>query len=437
MLRFKTPQQVLSAELSFSRDKDEDFTNTYDTYYTPVNSTPSNRNEYENELDDSYSAQLDYVHPVSKDIKLETGYKGTYKKRDNDFRVENFDYQQNQYVSDLNSSNRFIYKEQIHGGYAIYTQQLGSFGFSLGTRVEQTIIKGELVSPNEIFDKSYIDFFPSASISQKLSKTSELQLSYARRVNRPRLRQLNPFVSVSMMGGSNSLQKGNPDLNPEFTDSYELSYIHYLPFATVTPSIFFRQTTDEIARSIELVDSNTTLTSFVNYNKSRFYGGEVLVNAQPFKIWSLNGTFSYYRSEVDATNLGSGLKNDGYSWSARGTSNLNLPEDFSLQVSYMYHGKRISAQGTFEPMQMLDAGLKKDLFDKKLSITLRVSDILNSGKFTANIFGENFSQVFERSRDSRNVFLNITYKFGQQEKKQERRKRNDNNDNNDDDGFDF
>ncbi len=437
MLRFKRPQQVLSAEVTFSRDKDEDFTNTFDTYYTPVNLTPSNRNEIENETDDSYSAQVDYVHPFTKDIKLETGYRGTYKKRDDDFRVEELDYNLNQYVTDYNYSNRFIYKEQIHGVYAIYTQQLGSFGFSLGTRAEQTIVNGELVNPSRLFKRSYIDFFPSASISQKLSKTSELQLSYARRVNRPRLRQLNPFVSVSMMGGSNSLSQGNPDLNPEFTDSYEFSYIHNLPFATVTPSIFLRETKDEIARSIELIDSVTTLTSFVNYNSSRSYGGELLLTSQPFKFWSLNGTFSYYKSEVDATNLGSGLKNSGYSWSARASSNLILPQEFSLQLSYMYHGKRISAQGTFEPMQMLDAGLKKDLFDKKLSVTLRVSDILNTGKFSANIFGENFSQVFERTRDSRNVFLNITYKFGQQEKKQDRKKRNENNDNNEDDGFDF
>jgi len=438
MLRFKTPQQVLTAEISYSRDKDEDLSNTYDTFIMPVNPTPENRNEIENEMEDEYTAKIDYVHPFNKDTRLEVGYKGDYEKLDNDFVREQFNYGTNQFETDFNSSNRFIYKEQIHGLYAIYLQQIEGFGFSLGARMEHTRINGELVNPSQIFDRNYTDFFPSASISQKLSKTSEIQLSYARRVRRPRTRMLNPFTSITMMGGSNSLQQGNPDLNPEFTDSYELSFIQYLPFATVTPSIFYRHTKDEIARTITLIDSITTLMSFVNYNKSSSYGGEVLVNSQPFKFWTLNGTFSYYKTEVDASNLGSGQENSGYSWSARGMTSFSLPADFGMQLSYFYHGKRISAQGSFEPFQMMDVSVKKDLFDKKLSVSLRVSDVFNTGKFRANITGDNFTQIFERSRDSRTLFLNLTYKFGQEDKKQNRKKReNNNNDDDSDDGMDF
>lgn len=440
MLRFKNPQQVLTAELSYSRDKDDDNSNAYDTYITPVITDPVNRNEISNEINDSYIAQLDYTHPFSKDAKLDAGYRGSYKKRDNDYTVELFDYPQNQFVVDPNSSNHFIYKEQIHAFYTIYTNKIKDFGFSLGARVEETIIKGELTNNGDNFNRSYIDFFPSASISQKLSKTSEIQLSYARRVNRPRLGQLNPFVSISMMGGTNSLSKGNPDLNPEFTDAIELSYIQYLPFATVTPTIFYRQTKDQIARSRTLLDSITTLTTFVNYNKSKSYGGELILNTNPVKFWSLNGTFSYYKTEVDATNLGSGLSNSGYSWSARAMSTLTLPSDMSLQMSYFYSGKNISAQGTFDPFTMFDAALKKDLFNKRLSITFKVSDIFNTAKFRANIYGTGFSETFERTRDSRTFFLNLSYRFGQDEKKGfdkgKGRKKNDDN-NNGDDGMDF
>lgn len=434
--RFKTPQQLLTVDLAFSRDKDEDNTNTFNTYVTPVNNTPENRNEYSNETDDAYTGQIDYTHPFGKDAKLETGYRGSYKKRDNDFRLDLFDYNTNQFVTDANQSNRFIYKEQLHAVYAIYTNKIGDFGFSLGTRVEQTIIKGELVNNSQTFDRSYIDFFPSASISQKLSKTSEIQLSYARRVNRPRTRQLNPFISVSFMGGANNLSQGNPNLNPEFTDSYELSYIHYLPFATITPSVFYRHTKDQISRSRTLLDSVTTLTTFVNYNSSKYYGGELILNAQPVKFWNLNGTFSYYKTELDATNLSSGLSNSGYSWTARAMSNLFLPMDFSMQLSYFYSGKNINAQGTFEPFSSFDAAVKKDLFDKKLSLTLRVSDLFDSARFKANLTGTNFIESFERRRDSRTVFFNITYKFGEQEKKQFDKKKRDNN-KDDDDGFDF
>ncbi len=442
MLRFKNPQQLFTADLSYSRDKDDEISNTYDTYVTPVVNDPANRNEFSNEINDSYTAKIDYTHPFGKDAKLETGYRGSYKKRDDDFRVELFDYPSNQFVTDYNSSNHFIYKEQIHALYGIFTDKIGDFGFSVGSRVEQTIVKGELTNNGQTFDRSYIDFFPSASISQKLSKSSEIQLSYARRVNRPRLGQLNPFVSVSNMGGTNNLSQGNPNLNPEFTDALEMSFIQYLPFATITPTVFYRQTKDQISRSRTLIDSITTLSTFVNYNRSKSYGGELILNANPVKFWSLNGTFSYYKTEIDASNLGSGLSNSGYSWSARAMSTLILPSDMSLQLSYFYSGKNISAQGTFEPFTMLDAAFKKDLFDKKLSLTFKVSDIFNTAKFKANIYGTGFSETFERSRDSRTFFLNISYRFGQDDKKgpdrnKGKKKDNNNNDDNGDDGMDY
>ncbi len=437
-LRFKKPAQVLSAEVSYSREKDDDITNAFSTYINPIVPNPKNRYEYSNELNDSYIAQLDYTHPFSKDAKLETGYRGSYKIRDNDFRVDQFNYTLNQYVTDNNLSNRFIYKEQIHAVYGIYTNKIGDFGFSLGSRVEQTIIKGELTNSGQSFDNSYIDFFPSASVSQKISKTSDIQLSYARRVNRPRPRQLNPFISVAMMGGTNNLQQGNPKLNPEFTDALELSYITYLEFATITPTLFYRQTKDQIARTRTLIDSVTTLTSFVNYNKSKSYGGELILNLQPVKFWSINNTFSYYKTEVDATNIGSGLTNSGYSWTARSMSTLTLPADMSLQLSYFYSGKNYSAQGTFEPFSMLDAAFKKDFFEKRLSITLRVSDIFDNAKFKANIKGTGFTETFERRRDSRTLFLNLTYRFGQQEKKSmDKGRKKDNNNRDSNDGMDL
>ena len=80
-LRFKKPQQVLTADFSFEKDKDDDFTNSFDTYISPVNNTPLNRKEYEKELDDSYSGQIDYVQPFSKDAKFETGIKTTLQKK--------------------------------------------------------------------------------------------------------------------------------------------------------------------------------------------------------------------------------------------------------------------------------------------------------------------------------------------------------------------
>jgi outer membrane receptor protein involved in Fe transport len=435
LLRFKNPKQTLSTDISYSRDIDDEVEKNFDMYILPVNNTPEKRNEYSYEIDDAVSGKLDYVHLVSKDIKLEAGYKGSYRKRDNDFSIENFDYNLNQFVTDFNQTNRFIYKEQIHALYGIYTQQLGSFSFSLGGRLEQTIINGELATTSQFFNRDYINFFPNVSLSQKITKTTEVQLSYSRRVNRPRHRHLNPFRS--QWGGSNNFSEGNPNLNPEFTDSYEFNFIQYFPWATITPGVFYRYTKDEISRQRTLLDSVSTLTTFVNLSSSKSYGGELIVSSQPARFLNINGTFSYYRTEVDATNLQDGLKNAASTWSARAMSTLTLPADLSLQVSYFYTGKRVTSNGTIDPFQSFDAAIKKDLFDKRLSLTLRASDIFNTAKFVVNIDDLHFHEYAERVRDSRGLYLNISYKFGQEEKKQSGKRKRENNQNEEEPDFDF
>jgi outer membrane receptor protein involved in Fe transport len=427
---FSNPKHVLSGEFSYERDKDDEAELNSELYNFPVNNTPGKRNEYSLEDDNDFSGRVDYEHPFSKDIKIETGLKLAYTKRDIDNRIENFDYSLNQFVTDYGETNRFIYKEQINAFYGIFTQQLGSFGYSAGARVEQTIISGELETGGTNFDRNYIDLFPSASISQKIGNSNELQLSYSRRVHRPRHRELNPFLSYN---GSNSYRQGNPNLDPEFTDSYEINFIKYLPWATITPGIFYRYTRNEISPQRTLIDSVTTLTMPVNLNNSRSYGGELIISSQPAGFLNINGTLSYFKTDVDANNIQYGLTNSASSWSARGMASVSLPAGIMIQLSYFYRGKRVTAQGTMEPFQMLNAAVKKDFFDKKLSLSLRVNDILDAAKFKIQFSDPLYNEVFERRRDSRTITLNLTYNFGQKDnEKQGRKKKNNNEDNNND-----
>jgi outer membrane receptor protein involved in Fe transport len=432
---FEKKNHVISAEISYSKDKDDKSEKFSDAYIFPVNNTPDKRNEYSIELNDAVSGKIDYVYPFSKNIKIEAGYRGSYIKRDIDFMVENYNYNLNQFETDYNQSNKYIYKEQIHALYGIFTQQIGGFGYSLGIRSEQTTTTGELQTNGERFDRNYVDFFPSASISQKLDKTSEVQLSYSRRIRRPKEKALNPFRTYM---GSNSYHQGNQNLNPEYSDSYEINFIKYFSWATLTPGIFYRYSKDGISPQRKLIDSINTLTMPVNMNNSVTYGGELIVNFQPVKFFSFNGTFNYFKTEVDAANLQSGLTNRSYSWSSRSLASLTLPSGFIVQMSYFYMGKRVTAQGTMDPFQSFDAGIKKDLFDKSLSISLRVSDIFNNSNFRVQFTDPDFYEEFERRRDSRTLMLNITYNFGQKDNKQNKGKKNNGDEkDNGDNGFGY
>ncbi|MGH2575734.1 MAG: TonB-dependent receptor domain-containing protein, partial [Ignavibacteria bacterium] len=420
--KFEKPNHLLTAEITYSKDKKDGDEDNIITYYTLSNQNPNKTKEFEHENNHNLSGQADYVLPFSKDSKLEAGYRGSYKQRDNDYELQRFDTNSNSYITDYNFTNRFIYKEHVEALYGIYTGKIWDLGFSAGMRAEGTFTKSELLNTNQNFDKKYFGIFPSASISYKLTKMSEIQLSYARRMNRPRPNQLNPFVKIS---DPNNYFSGNPDLNPEYTDTYELSFIQFLPSITITPTLFYRYTKDEIARIRTLIDSVTAMTTFVNYNKSENYGIELMLNTQPFKFWSLNGTFSYFNRMVDAANISQGLTNEGSSWTARGLTTVTFPLDINLQLAYFYSGKRFTAQGTVNPFRSLDAALKKDFFDRKLSVTFRVSDLFNTQKFVINISDPEFSEYRERKRDSRTFYLNVSYTFGDADKSQDKRRKKD------------
>lgn len=433
--KFKNPKQTLFGEISYSNSNEKEYLNSVETFYIPKNTTPGNLNTYQDNVSNLLNLQIDYEMPMGKDSKLETGYRGIFRENDNDFRSENYDYNSNIYVPDVLSTNRYIYDEGINAVYGIYSSKISDFSYTFGIRAEYTNTSGELVNNNGTTENNYFNVFPSASLSQKLTQTQEIQLSFSRRIARPGIRNLNPFVDQTDPA---NIRVGNPFLLPEFTNSYELSYINYFPFAVITPSLFYRNKTDEIARYRVVTDSNVTVTTFLNLNSSYTYGLDLIVNSQILKWWNVNGNFSFYQSEVNADNIMSGLTNETNSWSARASTSMNIPEIFDVQLSYFYTGERVSAIGIMQPMQSVDLSFNKNLFEGKMSIGLRVSDLFNSLEFVGKIKSDNYEQEFTRRRSSRAAFLSFTYNFGIKEKskdrkgkKQERKER----DNGGDEGF--
>jgi len=437
--KFKNPKNTLNAEISFNRHKDDEAVNIiqqdYSSVYIP-SGNPFLQNTYENSNNDILNAQMDYVHPFGKESKLETGWKALYRKTQSDYRSESYDYNQNSWIDNLNLNNDFIYKEQIYALYGIYTSKIKNFGYQLGVRLEQTITKGELTAVNSnTFDRNYLGVFPNINLSQKIGSSTEVQLSYSRRIKRPRHRFINPFTDYS---DPYNLRSGNPDLKPEYINSYELSFAQYLPGTVITPSVFYRKTNDMIARTIQLIDSITTLSTFSNDAKGDAYGVELVMTSSPLPWLNFNGNVSYFKNNVTGTGSLEGYKNNNSTWTGRFMTGLNLPAGFGMQASFNYQGAMVMPQGTLDPVYSFDAAVKKDLFDKRLTINFRISDIFKTQKFNANILGTGFTQSFTRERDSRTAYITLTYKFGTKEKQSPRdRKKNENDNNNDDSSPDF
>lgn len=423
-LKFKNPKQTLTSDFYFNKNNFDFDINVFQNWIFPT-SSPIQQDQLLNNTQNSFTGQVDYVQPFGENAKLETGAKGIYKDNNRDIKYENFNFATNLYEYDASQSNTFDYKEQVYALYGTFSSQYKGFSYSLGLRGEQSVGNAELATTGVKFDKNYSNLFPSASISQKLGTTEQIQVTYSRRINRPQMWALNPFrLSLD----PSNIFAGNPNLKPELIDSYELSFNKFFTTASITPSIFYRYTHDKIDRTRFLIDSNTTLTSYDNFSSSKSYGVELVGNATFFKFWNLNGSVSYYKTEVNAENIQVGLTNSDFTWSGRISSSMTLPNIASLQLSYYYSGKQAVAQGEMAPFQAFDISLRKSFFDNKLDVGLRFADVFKSQEFKVNVNDPSYTEVFTRGFDSRNVFLTLTWKFGTDNKQKSPPRRRQQND---------
>ncbi|MBV6477351.1 MAG: hypothetical protein HGGPFJEG_00089 [Ignavibacteria bacterium] len=421
-MTFKTPGKSLSSEAIYTRYKDNTYNNTTENIIYPKSSSePLLENRITDEVNDEGNFSIDYVNPFSKDSKLETGLKVVLRNNDKDFSVEKFDYSSNSYINDPSQSNIYAYNENIYALYAAYDAKINKFGIKAGLRAEQTDTKGDLKNTNQINKSNYFDLFPSLNLTQKFDETQELAFSYSLRINRPTVQMLNPFVIAF---DPYNYFSGNPDLKPEYVNSFELGYLKYFETITINPSIFYTHKKDQLSRTRELLDSNIALLTFDNYGNTENYGAELVLNAKPFEFISLNGSVSYYKNIIDATNLDSAYKNENYSWNGRISANMYLPMFADLGITYFYSGRNVFAQGVLEPFQSMDVSLKRDFFEKRVTLGLRVSDVFNTLKFDVKLNNtQNFQESFYRKRDSRALYFNLTYRFGNDSKIQEKKRR--------------
>lgn len=443
--KFEKRGQELSASFQYSNSienntlnivqRDLDFNNN------PLPGNNYRENDYTNERFDSYSIQADYTHPLKEDIanptktksKFEVGFKSLFRKTDSDFKVEDYDYTTNSFLPNNFLSNDFLYKEQIHAVYGTFDNNYKNFGYQIGLRLEEAITRSEQKVTNSVYDNNYFSWFPNIFMKQGISTTTEAQISFTRRINRPRLQNLNPFVDYS---DPQNLRYGNPYLKPEYINGVELGFVKYLTTVALTSSVFYRITEDVITRYIT-VDSNgiSTMTP-KNLNKATSYGLELIGNGSLTKWWYFNASASYFRTLLDGNLNSTELNNSGYSWTAKLVSNMTFPKIIDVQLSMFLQGKNVTPQGYTEPMFSADLAFKKDFLKKRIALGLRISDLFNTQKFGFNSNTSTFNTTFERRRDSRTLFLTFTYRMGTDEKKQQKKKPNQ-EENNDREGQEF
>ncbi|NJO87410.1 MAG: TonB-dependent receptor [Lewinella sp.] len=207
----------------------------------------SNNEETENTL----IFQSDYSHPFSKDHKLEAGVRASIRNIDNDFLVEELNPDDNRWNALAGLSNNFRYDENIFAAYLTYGNKYGKFSYQLGLRPELSQSTPNCCKPTKSTNAIISTSFPLPHFNYELPGQNAVQISYSRRVQRPRFWDLNPFFTFT---DNRNFFSGNPNLDPEFSHSIELGHLKYFGKGSLSSSLYYRHT-EGVVQRIRTVDA--------------------------------------------------------------------------------------------------------------------------------------------------------------------------------------
>lgn len=366
-----------------------------------------------------WEAQLDYVNKLSENHKIEAGYKGTFE-RDNS-PVSTYSDEAHADV-DRNLYNRFIYDQDIHALYATYSGRLGKLGYQVGMRGEYWKVNSESRNFAQEFDgqtptffeKDYFSLFPSLFLSYELPGGNELQVNYTRRLSRPWGGQLNSFKNIT---DSTNISYGNPELQPQYSNAYELNYIKNWENHTLSLSGYYR-TTEDVIQRIRYREGNIMYSTDRNVTQSQSAGLEIVAKNRLGRAIDLTTTVNLFYYKLDGFNfmiadqMVSGESDEDFSWNARMIANIILPYSFSLQLTGNYNARQVVAQGYRKANYALDAGLRKSFWNKKLSLSINARDILDSRRWKTITHMGDTRMTSENWRGGRRIGVTLTYSFG-------------------------
>lgn len=374
-----------------------------------------------NESDDATNEgtfQVDYVRPFDSGLRLEAGGKSTVRQLDNTFAAFDFDNGSNTYIPNLELTNAFTYDEQVHAAYGILARQFGDVGVQAGVRVEQALTDFTLENTDETFENDYFSVFPSAFATYAIAEGRTIKASYSRRINRPHTRMLNPFASYE---DPLNLRVGNPELKPEYTDAFEVTYTQFAPGFTFNVTPFYRRTTD-VFRRLRTLDEETgvSTTSFENFDTNDSYGLELVTSARFGE--RLNGFLSFngYQTVTNGTSTESDLSNSAFQWNVSANATIKVREGTSVQLFGFYRAPFDIEQGRISSFSMLNLALKQD-FSDRLSLSLRASDVFDTMQFNYQLAQpQQFNQEATRRWGARNFYATLSYTFGNVDRTRQR-----------------
>ncbi len=352
------------------------------------------------------SFKADYVNPLKDNARFEAGIKSSFVTADNE--PEFYDRSNGGNVYDITKSDHFIYDENINAAYVNAAKDWKKYSAQFGLRAEQTIVSGDEKITGQAFDRNYLQLFPSLAVQDHLNPNNDIGLTVCRRIERPGYDDLNPYV---FFVDPSTYKTGNPYLDPALTYAADLSYTYKQRLIT---TLTYSQTSDVITEVIKpsTTQDRVTIQTKDNLASMSYFGVSGAYTIPLFKWWTnitnFDAYYAKYEGNLSNTNLSAGKP----TFDINTSNKFTLPKNWSAEVTVFYQAAQVYGFLNLTPISMFNAGIQKNLLDKRLTLRLNANDIFWHGNESGSSYFTGYTEVFTAKHDTRQVSIAATYRFG-------------------------
>ncbi|MHC1708673.1 MAG: outer membrane beta-barrel protein [Bacteroidales bacterium] len=409
--KFRKEGHELNALIMYSywaghrNESNNSFTTTGD--WETLLSVPEMDKRLRNEDKTEARMKIDYTYPIDSLTRIEAGYQSNLKPINSAQRYEVFSYTDNQWVEIPAFHDELAFYNNIHALYSTYKGKFRDYEYQLGIRAEYTDRVLDQKVMHQRYDYSQTDFFPSASVSRQFTGDRQLQFSYSRRINRPNEQFLNP---LPMYSDKYTSMRGNPELLPEFIDSYELNFMKRYKTAYYSVEAYYRQSKDAFNQMIHVDDKGDYYIDWGNIDHTYFFGADISGNIDVNRWFSFSPAVSLFGYKYVSGNITYDVPDLPVSMNARATLNFKINRTTRLQFNGFMNAPYYDVQGWQDYFYTCSLSARKEVL-KKITAVVNFYNPFNIYQYHARNKDTNLYNTFHIWNEASVVVFSLSYKI--------------------------
>ncbi len=410
---FSTPKKSLSASATASieegRENTDIKTQDLNEKLSLIN-TASMQKTHNYEDGVITNLKLDYTVPISPTSIFETGYKAIFRTIKADFETSNF--LNAAYIKNPAASNLFDFSEDVQAAYAQIKNEIGEKGtgwqYEIGLRAELVNNQGQTVDRSTQISNNYLKIFPTTQIQYKVNESTSWKFTYGKRINRPGLGQLNPFIDITDVLNPHS---GNPNLKPEIIDAFEFGYAKEFENYSLSSSLFTRHSVNTIRAFYQQQADGSVLNKPMNIGTADSYGLENMLIGKPATFYDFNASLTLFEQELNASNILTDAVQKSFNWYGKLINNIATGKSSKLQIIGNYNSAATTPQGRLIALYNIDLGFQQKLGKGNSRISIILVDAFNTLKSGSSNFTSTFTTERTQKADTRAIMITFAHSF--------------------------